>query len=81
MVLYTQNNAEKEMSEVPNFEGLTVSAANYAAIEAGLNLRISGSASMENTVVAYKQDVAAGTSVESGAVITVSFRTTSGVHD
>lgn len=81
VVLYTQNNAEKEMSEVPNFEGLTVSAANYAAIEAGLNLRISGSASQEYTVVAYKQDVAAGTNVESGAVITVSFRTTSGVHD
>ena len=81
VVLYTQNNAEKEMSEVPDFEGLTVAQANYAAIEAGLNIRISGSASMENTVVAYKQDVAKGTSVESGAVITVSFRTTSGVHD
>ena len=81
VVLYTQNNIEKETSVVPDFTGLTVSQANRAAIGAGINIRISGSASQESTVVAYKQDIAEGETVESGSVVTVSFRTTSGVHD
>ncbi len=81
VVLYTQNNLEKEMSVVPDFSGMTVSQANRIAVGAGLNIRISGSASGESTVIAYKQDVPEGETRESGSVITVSFRTTSGVHD
>jgi hypothetical protein len=60
---------------------MTVSQANRSAVGAGLNIRISGSASGESTVIAYKQDVPEGETRESGSVITVSFRTTSGVHD
>ena len=81
VVLYTQANSEKETTVVPNFMGLTISQANRAAIGAGLNLRTSGSSSQESTVIAYKQDIEEGTEIEAGSVVTVSFRTTSGVHD
>ena len=81
LVLYTQTNYEKEYTLVPDFSGLTVSQANRLAVSNQLNIRISGSASAESTVVAYKQDVAVGANVEAGSVVTVSFRTTTGVHD
>lgn len=81
IILYTQANHEKETTIVPNFMGLTISQANRAAIGAGLNLKVSGSASQESSVVAYKQEIEEGSSVEAGSVITVSFRTTDGVHD
>ena len=81
VVLYTQTNYEKETAVVPDFTGLTVSQANRLAVSNNLNIRISGSGSTESTVVAYKQDIDIGVEVEAGTVITVSFRTTTGVHD
>ena len=81
IILYTEPDYEKETAVVPDFEGLTVSQANYLAVSNNLNIRISGSASTESTVVAYKQDIPTGTEVEAGSIITVSFRTTTGVHD
>ena len=81
VVLDTQTNYEKETAVVPDFTGLTVSQANRLAVSNGLNIRISGSGSTESTVVAYKQDKEIGAEVEAGTVVTVSFRTTTGVHD
>ncbi|MBQ7687595.1 MAG: stage V sporulation protein D [Clostridia bacterium] len=81
IVLYTQQNLEKEQTDVPDFTGLTVYQANKLAVNSSLNIRISGSGADESSVVAYKQDVEAGAVVESGSIVTVSFRTTSGVHD
>ncbi len=81
LVLYTQTNYEKQYTIVPDFTGLTVSQANRLAVSNNLNIRISGSASSESTVVAYKQDIPSLREVEAGSVITVSFRTTTGVHD
>ncbi|MCH5198179.1 MAG: PASTA domain-containing protein [Oscillospiraceae bacterium] len=81
LVLYTQQNYEKQNTIVPDFSGLTVSQANKMAVSNDLNIKISGSASSESTVVAYKQDIESGEEVEAGSVITVSFRTTTGVHD
>ncbi|MBQ7639145.1 MAG: PASTA domain-containing protein [Clostridia bacterium] len=81
LVLYTQQNAEKKTAVVPDFAGLTVSQAGRIAVSNNLNIKISGSASSESTVVAYKQDLPSGSEVEAGSVVTVSFRTTTGVHD
>ena len=81
LVLYTQTDYEKQMATVPDFTGLTVSQANRLAVGNDLNIRVSGSASSESTVVAYKQDYEVGQQVEAGSVITVSFRTTTGIHD
>ena len=66
---------------VPDFTGLTVSQANKLAVSNNLNIRVSGSGSTESTVTAYKQDIPIGQEVEAGSVVTVSFRTTTGVHD
>ena len=81
LILYTETDYEKLTTVVPDFSGLTVSQAHKLAVGNRLNIRISGSASTESTVVAYKQDKEVGKEVEAGTVITVSFRTTTGVHD
>lgn len=81
LVLYTQQNYEKQTAIVPDFSGLTIAQANKIAVSNNLNIKISGSASSESTVVAYKQDLDSGTEVEAGSIVTVSFRTTTGVHD
>ncbi len=80
IVLYTEDNIEKETAIVPNFNGLTVSQANQMAVNRGFNIRISGSSFSTDSVVAYKQEYAEGTELELGSVITVYFRT-SGISD
>lgn len=81
VVLYTDTDYKSETVTVPAFTGLTVSEANRLAINSGLNIKISGSSLNSGTVFAYKQSVAAGTSVNMGEIITVSFKTTVGVAD
>lgn len=80
IVLYTEDNAEKETALVPDFSGLTVSQANQMAVNRGFNIRISGSSFSTDSVVAYKQEYAEGTELELGSIITVYFRT-SGISD
>ena len=81
IVLYTEADYKAETVTVPDFSGLTVSEANRLAINSGLNIKISGSSLNSGTVFAYKQSVDAGTSVNMGEIITVSFKTTVGVAD
>lgn len=82
IVLYTETGAEKEMVTVPDFTGLTVSQANKLAVSRGLNVKLSGNnLSGGADILAYKQDVETDTKVEAGSVVTVYFRTTSGVRD
>lgn len=80
IVLYTEDDIEKETAIVPDFNGLTVSQANGMAVNRGFNIRISGSSFSSDSVVAYKQEYAEGTELELGSVITVYFRT-SGISD
>ncbi len=80
IVLYTEDNSEKETALVPDFNGLTVSQANQMAVNRGFNIRISGSSFSTDSVVAYKQEYAEGTELELGSIITVYFRT-SGISD
>ncbi len=81
MVLYTEQDAEKEKTVVPSFAGLTVYQATQVAVANGLNIRISGSNANESTVQAYKQDLPEGSEVEYGSIVNVSFRTVSGMYD
>lgn len=66
-------DAAATSANVPNFAGMTVSQANSAASAAGVNVEFSGNIKGAGTK-AYKQSVAAGTSVDLGTVITVYFR-------
>ncbi len=75
VVVYTEPTTDFKMTTVPNFYGLTVSGANKAAADAGLNIEFYGTALSSSGITAYKQSIAAGTSVESGTIIQVYFRT------
>lgn len=80
VVVYTEKDKKKTV-KVPNFIGLTVSEANSAAAEAGLNIEIKGNNLSSATVVAYRQSTEKGTEVELGTVITVTFKNTRSVLD
>ncbi len=73
VVLYTDENALERTVTVPNFSGMSVSAANLAATNAGLNLQLSGVGLESGQAVANKQSLAAGTKVSPGTTVTVSF--------
>ena len=77
VVLYT-GAEEATMAQVPNFTGMTVSQANEAARNSGLNIKFSGNALTESGAVAYAQDYEPEESVEIGTIITVSFRSENG---
>ena len=70
VVLYT-DGSEKRTTTVPDFTDMTISQANQAATDAGLNIVISGSTS---NATAYEQSVEKKKEVEIGTVVTVSFR-------
>lgn len=75
VILYTEENSSAgETTTMPNFTGLSISAANATANNAGLNIQFTGNTS--GSVVAYKQSVEAGKTVEKGNVVTVYFRDT-----
>lgn len=73
IVLYTDAAAQKaDMVSVPNFSGLSVSDARYIASQYDLNISIAG-VSSEGDGYAKSQDIAPGTSVSRGSVISVTF--------
>ena len=71
IVLYTDSNSQKETVTVPNLVGYSASEVNNVASACGLNVSFSGAASSDG--LSSAQDVAAGTSVSPGTVVTVSF--------
>jgi len=79
VVLYT--SGDKQLARVPDFSEKTVSEVNRLAAESNLNIQIAGNSSSNAMVVAYKQSEAAGTEVEIGTVITVTFKSTQAVLD
>lgn len=80
IVIYTEDSAAKQMVEVPDFTGMTMSQANSAAIGAGLNVRFSGTTNASE-VNAYKQSAQAGSKAELGSVVTVYFKSSVNVQD
>lgn len=81
VVLYTETSAQKQTVNVPDFTGLSVSAANARAAAAGVNIKLTGNDLSTGTVVAYKQSEEPGATVDSGAIITVYFKHEDGVND
>lgn len=71
VVLYTDDTSTAETVIVPNLVGYTANEVNSVASAYGLNVSFTGAASMGG--VSTSQDIAEGTSVSPGTVITVSF--------
>lgn len=81
VVLYTTQESKVRTTAVPNLSGLTVSQAINRATYYGLNIKISGNALSSNDRVVYQQSVQAGEIVELGRMITVYFKSSSGLED
>lgn len=69
--LYTSNNNIRETTSVPDFKGMSAAQVINSANAANINIILDGT----GTVVA--QDVAAGTNLEVGSVVTVTLQTES----
>ena len=76
IVVYTERGATPEMVTVPDLSGRTAVAANELLASRNLNIRIQGTNNyLSGTgAVAIAQSIPAGTKVEAGTIITVTFR-------
>ncbi len=81
IVVYTEEDAARETAKVPNLIGLSVTDANRKAVNAGFNIKISGTTQTESVITSYKQSVPEGTTAEIGTTITVYFRSDQDVSD
>ena len=81
IVVYTEENAEKQTVTVPNLTGLTLTEANRLAVNAGFNIKIAGTTQGAGQVLSYKQSIPANTSAETGTIITVYFRSSENITD
>ena len=81
IVLYTEDKTKKAKTKIPDFTGMTVSQANSAAAQAGINIKIVGNFMSGSGFSVFRQSIAKNTEVECGTTVTVYFRTTTGVSD
>jgi len=81
VVLYTETDAERMTTEVPDLRQMTVSQANKQALAAGLNIKISGNALNAGELISYDQSLEVGEKVDCGKTITVYFKSNTGVGD
>ena len=73
VVLFLDEQSKGQTATVPNLIGLSLAQANEKAAEAGINISITGAALTGTDAVSSLQDIAAGTKVPPGTVVTVSF--------
>lgn len=71
--LYTDDDPDAEMTEVPAVEGISVKDADDAMNYSGLNYVATGASVSEEGAVVKKQSVPAGTQVPKGTVIELEF--------
>ena len=81
IVVYTEENAERQTATVPDLTGLTMAEANRVAVNAGFNIKIAGTTQGAGAVLSYKQSIAKDTVAETGTVITVYFSSSENVTD
>lgn len=74
VILYTEESSPQDTVLVPDLNGLTPSQARQKLEAAGLILKIGGNGSEDESAYAYSQSPAAGSSVDSGSIVTVDFR-------
>lgn len=80
IVLYTDSDSTEEKVTVPNLVGYSISDVNSVASAYGLNVSLSGAAG-SSSVISASQDIAEGTQVSPGTVITVTFSASATLHD
>ena len=73
VVLFTDKESLKERVTVPDFNGMTLSEANEAAANSGIQITLGGAAANGSGVIAHSQSVEAGKSVKPGTVVQVMF--------
>lgn len=73
VVLYTDKESTSETVEVPDLTGMSLAAANQAAVDSGVQILVTGAALTSDNPVSQTQDIEAGTKVRPGTVITVGF--------
>ena len=74
IVLYTEESDTRQAT-VPNVVGMSVSEANRAITNAGLNVRIRGGAARQpGRVQVMTQFPAPGAAIEAGSIVTIEFR-------
>ncbi len=76
VILYTEQNAEKQVATVPDLTGMTVNQVYAAANQAGVNVSIVGNAA-SSSFISYKQDKEVNSKVYCGDTIVVYFKSTS----
>ena len=76
-MLFTDEASQSEQVVVPDVRGKSGLAANQMILNAGLNIRVTGVGVENQYAVAAKQDIAGGTKVPRGTVITVDFANSS----
>lgn len=80
VILYTDER-EEETVVVPDFTGMSLSVARRSANNLGINIKISGNAFSGADILAYNQDIPKDTEVKYGQVVTVYFKSYSGLSD
>lgn len=74
VILYTENAAEEPTTVVvPNVVGLSGMEANRIIVNSGLNIKISGEDIENASSLAVEQNPPAGTEVDIGTVVTITF--------
>ncbi len=81
IVVYTEENAERQKAVVPDLSGLTLTEANKIAINAGFNIKIAGATQGATQMLSYKQSIPKDSELEVGSVITVYFRSSEIISD
>ena len=73
VVLFTDDSSSNKTVTVPNLVGISLTAANNTAADAGINISITGAALTGTNPLSHSQSVPAGTKVAPGTVVTVGF--------
>lgn len=73
VILYTEDEKEKKTVIIPDVRGMSPSAANKVLTDSGLNVKIKGVSNTGGTVTCSGQIPQAGSQVEAGTVVTLSF--------
>ncbi len=81
VVLYTDKNSKAITAKVPDFNGMPLAAAISSAVQAGVNIKISGNALENSGLIAYRQNIEKGTEVAYGSTVTVYFKSGTVIAD
>lgn len=73
IVLYTDSESLSETTVVPNFIGMSLTQATYAAYAADINLIVSGLSVENGTAICSSQEWPEGTEMPLGSVVNVHF--------